>query len=52
MHLLLLLLLVVPVGVDEGITWEYEGLDGLDRAVAAAKKSQDYVMVGLSGSDR
>ena len=50
MHLLLLLL--VPFGADEGITWKYQGLDGVEKAVAAAKKSQGLVMVGMSGSDR
>ena len=50
MHFLLLLL--VPFGVDEALTWKYEGLDGVTQAVAAAKKSQGLVMVGLSGSDR
>ncbi|MCZ6688949.1 MAG: hypothetical protein O7H41_05040 [Planctomycetota bacterium] len=43
-------LFLLPLILPDGISWRHEGLDGLDSAIAVAKKRNGRVLVGLAGS--
>ena len=48
----LIALLLFPLALAEGIAWQHQGLEGMEAALADARKQDRLVLVGLSGSDR